>query len=44
MGRLIKGIVFLLILAAIAVIGYAYFGDLTPERETVTQPVELDEG
>ncbi len=42
MRRLI-GFVFLLVLiAAIALIGYSYSGYLTPEQSRITQPVELD--
>ena len=44
MGRLIKLLVFLIIVGIFAVIGYAYLGDLTPNRIEVNQPVELNEG
>ncbi|MEM7471054.1 MAG: hypothetical protein AAF340_06850 [Pseudomonadota bacterium] len=42
MGRLIKLLVFLIIVGIFAVIGYAYLGDLTPNRIEVNQPVELN--
>ncbi|MEP5759655.1 MAG: hypothetical protein ABJ327_10220 [Litoreibacter sp.] len=42
MGRLLKLLVFLILLAAIAVVGYAYLGDLQPDRAEVTQPIDLD--
>ena len=42
MGRLIKLVFWLVVLAAIAVVGYGYLGDLTPEREDISTPVELD--
>lgn len=42
MGRLIKLLVFLIIVGIFAIIGYAYLGDLSPNRSEVNQPVELD--
>ena len=42
MGRLFKLIVFLILLAAVAVVGYAYLGDLEPDRMEVNQPIELN--
>ncbi|WP_269142388.1 hypothetical protein [Mangrovicoccus algicola] len=39
--RLLKVLVFLLIVAGIGLVGYAYFGNLAPERGQVTIPVEL---
>lgn len=40
--RLLKVILYLLVLGAIGLTGFAYFGDLTPERSEVRIPVELD--
>lgn len=42
MWRLLKAIFFLIAVGAIGVIGYAYLGDLTPNRVEVNQPVDLD--
>ena len=42
MLRLLKLIAALVVILAIVLIGYAYFGDLTPEREDVSTPVELN--
>lgn len=44
MGRLLlKLIVFLLVIGALAVVGYGYLGDLSPEQSEVSQPVNLNE-
>lgn len=42
MRLLLRILVFLLIVAVIAVLGYAYLGDLSPEQEDRSVPVELD--
>lgn len=42
MGRLWKALFFLIVLGALAFVGFAYFGDLSPARETISKPVELD--
>ncbi len=42
MGRLLKTIVFLLVLGILAFVGYAYIGDLSPEVVEVNQPVTLN--
>lgn len=42
MGRLLKFIVFLLLLGIFAFVGYAYIGDLSPDVIEVNQPVTLD--
>ena len=42
MGRLFKLLVFLIVMGIAAIIGYAYFGDLSPNRVEVNQPVVLD--
>jgi len=44
MRRLLKLLVFLIVMGIAAIIGYAYLGDLTPNRIEVNQPVELDAG
>ena len=41
MGRIIKAILTLAVLGFIALIGYAYLGDMTPTQTRVTQPVTL---
>lgn len=42
MGRLLKFLIFLIILGALGLIGFAYLGDLSPEQDAVTEPVELN--
>ena len=42
MGRLLKVIIFLLILGFGGLVGYAYIGDLSPDVIEVNQPVTLD--
>ncbi|PRX32681.1 hypothetical protein SAMN05216257_10696 [Meinhardsimonia xiamenensis] len=42
MRYLFRLILILAILGGIGILGYAYFGDLSPERRDVTQPVTLD--
>lgn len=42
MGRLFKLLVFLIVIGIVAFIGYAYLGDLAPNRVEVSEPVELD--
>lgn len=42
MGRLFKLLVFLILIGIVALIGYAYLGDLAPSRVEVNQPVEVD--
>lgn len=41
-GRLLKAVVVLAVIGVIALAGYAYLGDLTPDSRTVSQPVVLD--
>jgi len=42
MGRLLKLLVFLLVLGFVGLVGYAYLGDLGPEIKEVNLPVTLD--
>ena len=42
MGRLVKAVLGLAVVALISLAGYAYLGDLSPEQATITQPVVLD--
>jgi len=42
MGRLLKALVFLLLLGFIALTGYAYLGDMSPIVTEINQPVTLD--
>lgn len=42
MSRILKLLVFLLLIGVIALVGYAYLGDLSPEQGDVSDPVELD--
>lgn len=41
MGRLIRILLILLVLAGIGLVGYSYSGLMQPERRTVTEPVDL---
>lgn len=43
MGRFFKLLGFLIVIGAIGVVGYAYLGDLSPEQDDRSVPVELDE-
>jgi len=42
MGRLFKLLLFLIVIGAVALVGYAYLGDLSPGQEDVSEPVEFD--
>ena len=42
MLRLLKFLFLLLIVLGLAVVGYAYLGDLSPGQEDVSEPVTLD--
>ncbi len=42
MFRLLKLIFLLGIVLAVAVVGYAYLGDLSPDQSDVSAPVTLD--
>lgn len=42
MGRLFKALVFLLVVGFIGLVGYAYLGDLAPDRSEISLPVTLD--
>lgn len=42
MIRVLKLLLFLCVVGVSAMIGYAIFGDLDPNRVEVNQPVELD--
>ncbi len=42
MWRLLKVLLYLAVLAAAAIVGYAFIGDLTPERRDMAIPVDLD--
>lgn len=42
MGRLIKLVVVLAVLAFLALTGFAFLGDLSPAQQEVRQPVTLD--
>ncbi len=44
MIRFLKVLGVLIVLGAIGLVGYAYLGDLTPEQEDRSVPVELDAG
>ncbi|MBK5926963.1 hypothetical protein [Rhodobaculum claviforme] len=40
--RLLRGLVYLAILGVLAVAGYAFMGDLSPDQAEVRRPVVLD--
>lgn len=42
MGRLLKFLIFLLIVGFAGLVGFAYLGDISPEQSDVTQPIDLD--
>ncbi|MFD0978589.1 MULTISPECIES: hypothetical protein [Tropicimonas] len=42
MRRLLKFLLFLVVLGAVALVGFAYLGDLTPTQVRVSDPVMLD--
>ena len=42
MGRLLKLFLFLILIGAAALVGYAYLGDLGADQENVSEPVEFD--
>ena len=42
MFRLVKILFSLLILLALVVVGYAYLGNLSPARQDVVEPVQLN--
>lgn len=42
MGRFYKALLMLIILGLVALVGYAYFGDLEPQATDVSRPVTLD--
>jgi hypothetical protein len=43
MGRLLTRLVlFLLVIGALGLVGYAYLGDISPEQTDVSEPVNLN--
>ena len=42
MGRIIKLLLFLLVIGFVGLIGYAYLGDLAPNQSESREPVTLD--
>ncbi len=42
MVRLFKVLLFLVLVGAVAVVSYAYLGDLAPDQSDVSEPVELN--
>lgn len=42
MVRILKLLFFLIIVGVCAVIGFAFFGDLSPDRVEVNEPIELN--
>ncbi len=44
MFRLIKVVLFLAVLGFVGLAGYAYLGDMTPQRSENSEPVELNVG
>lgn len=44
MGRLLRYLLYLIILGALALLGYSYVGDMSPPKSEVTVPVTTDGG
>ncbi|MDF0602240.1 hypothetical protein P1J78_15985 [Psychromarinibacter sp. C21-152] len=44
MRLVIKLILFLLVVGAVGLTGYAYLGDMAPDQQDVSEPVILDGG
>ena len=42
MLRLLKVLLVLVVLIAATVVGFAYLGDLSPEQDSISEPVSLD--
>lgn len=42
-GKLFIALLVIIILGALGLLGYGYLGDLSPDAETTTIPVELNE-
>jgi hypothetical protein len=42
MGRLIRALLVLGVMGFLALVAYAYLGDLAPEQREITKPVVLD--
>lgn len=42
--RVFKILLYLVVFFACVLVGYAYLGDLTPVRDDIVEPVELDAG
>jgi len=42
MVRLLKALIFLVIVGFIGLVGFAYLGDLTPEQSEVNESLTLD--
>jgi hypothetical protein len=43
MGRIfLKLVLFLVVAGGVALVGYAYLGDLTPTQSDVSEPVDLN--
>lgn len=42
MGRLTKFFLYLIVLGFIGLVGFAYLGDLTPEEEAVSEPLDIN--
>ena len=42
MGRIIKSLIFLMLVGLFGISIYAYLGDLSPEQTKVTKPVVLN--
>ncbi|MDG4648402.1 hypothetical protein P6F26_08090 [Roseibacterium sp. SDUM158017] len=41
MGRLIRFLLILILLAAIGIVAFSYSGFMQPDRQSVTEPVDL---
>lgn len=44
MGRILKALFVLVVIGFVALVGYAYFGPLDPQRAETRVPVQLNDG
>jgi hypothetical protein len=42
-GKIFIALLVLIVLGAVGLLGYGYLGDLSPDAETMTIPVDLNE-
>ena len=42
MGRILKLLLVLVVLAVVGLIGYAYLGDLSPDQQLTSRPIVIE--